>query len=218
VNLLYCDEDLLVINKPAGVPVLPEGWEADAPYLVKQLEAEFGRIWVVHRLDKVTSGVMVFARNAEAHRALNAQFEKRQAKKVYHALVLGTPRWEEKTSRQPLRVNVGHRHRTVVDERNGKSAETHFKVRQRFASSALLEAIPLTGRTHQVRVHAAALGHPLLGDLLYGAPPTDLIGRPALHACSLTFCYPPDQPARTFAAPYPNDFENAIHLLANLQK
>ncbi len=217
MNLLYCDENLLVINKPAGVPVLPEGWEADAPYLVRQLEAEFGRIWVVHRLDKVTSGVMVFARHAEAHRALNAQFEKRQAKKVYHALLVGSPHWEEKTTRHPLRANVGHRHRTVVDERAGKSAETHFTVRQRFGAATLVEAAPLTGRTHQVRVHAAAIGHPLLGDLLYGAPPTDLIGRPALHAYSLTFCFPLDEPARTFTAPYPNDFENAINLLANLQ-
>ncbi|MGC8855583.1 MAG: RluA family pseudouridine synthase [Anaerolineae bacterium] len=218
MNLLYCDENLLVINKPAGVPVLPEGWEADAPYLVKQLEAEFGRIWVVHRLDKVTSGVMVFARHAEAHRVLNAQFEKRQAKKVYHALLVGSPAWEEKTTRHPLRANVGHRHRTVVDDRNGKSAETHFKVRQHFAVATLVEAAPVTGRTHQVRVHAAAIGHPLLGDLLYGAPPTDLIGRPALHAYALTFCFPLDEPARTFIASYPNDFENAINILANLQK
>lgn len=217
MNLIYYDEDLLVINKPAGVSVLPEGWEPDAPYLVKQLQAEFGPVWVVHRLDKVTSGVIVFARNAEAHRALNQQFEKHEVKKVYHALLSGVPGWEEKTSRHPLRINVGHKHRTVVDDRNGKPAETHFKVLQRFAAGTLVEVTPKTGRTHQIRVHAAAVGYPLLGDLLYGAPPTDLIARPALHACSLTLRYPLDQPARTFTAPYPNDFENALRLLANLQ-
>jgi tRNA pseudouridine32 synthase / 23S rRNA pseudouridine746 synthase len=99
MDIIHQDEHILVIDKPAGLPVLPDGWEKDAPYLVKMLEEEFGKTWIVHRLDKVTSGVMVFARTAEAHRALNIQFEDREADKVYHAIVEGEPKWKEKTAK-----------------------------------------------------------------------------------------------------------------------
>jgi len=172
-EILFSDDHILVLNKPAGLPVLPDGWDKDAPYLVKMLEAEYGKIWIVHRLDKSTSGVIVFARNAEAHRSLNIQFEKHEVKKVYHALVEGSPKWNEHTARHPLRANVGHKHRTVVDNRSGKPSVTNFRVMRRFDGFSLLEAIPETGRTHQVRVHAAELGHPLLGDSLYGSHPTE---------------------------------------------
>jgi tRNA pseudouridine32 synthase/23S rRNA pseudouridine746 synthase len=204
------DVSLLIINKPAGIPVLPDGWEPDAPYLVQQLEAEFAKLWVVHRLDKVTSGVMVFARTAEAHRALNTQFEKHTAQKVYHALCNGVPKWDEHIARHPLRINVGHRHRTVVDHSKGKKSETHFKVLHRYESCGLLEAVPSTGRTHQVRVHAYALGYPMVGDILYSAPSTDLIARPALHALSLTLTHPDTGQRMTFETSYPADFAQAI--------
>jgi RluA family pseudouridine synthase len=205
-DILYRDEDILVINKAAGIAVLPDGWEPDSPYLVQQLEAEFSKIWVVHRLDKVTSGVMVFALNADAHRMLNKQFELHQIGKTYHALCGGVPRWEQHTARHPLRINVGHSHRTVVDHSKGKPSVTAFKVLEKFGSAALLEAEPATGRTHQVRVHAYALGYPLLGDTLYSAPPTDLIRRPALHALSLTFIHPRSAELVKFEAAYPEDF------------
>jgi len=246
MKLLHLDEHIIVLDKPAGLPVLPDGWEKDAPYLVKMLEAEYGnpstgsgqRIWIVHRLDKVTSGVIVFARNAEAHRSLNIQFEKRQVKKVYHALAEGNPKWDEHTARHHLRVDVGHKHRTIVDNRDGKPSATHFRVLERFAvgtlqATSLLEAIPETGRTHQVRVHAAELGHPLLADSVYGnvarnGPSTALrtsiphsnslagyhpapqISRPALHARSLTFTHPASGESVTFVADYPEDFAAAL--------
>ncbi len=210
MEILHRDDSLLVLNKPSGLSVLPDGWETDVPYLVKMLEERFGKIWVVHRLDKVTSGLMVFARTAEAHRALNVQFEKHQVEKIYHALANGLPAWDTRIARHPLRVNVGHMHRTKVDDRNGKPSETRFRVLGRFASHTLLEARPVTGRTHQVRVHAMALGHPLLADVLYGAPSTDLIARPALHALSLAFTHPTSQERLTFSAPYPPDFESAL--------
>ena len=219
MNILYSDEHILIINKPAGLPVLPDGWEKDAPYLVKSLEEGYGRIFIVHRLDKVTSGVMVFARDAETHRALNIQFENHQAEKVYHAIVQGNPRWDEKTAKHPLRANVGHKHRRMVDNKNGKPSETRFKVLKRFQArpeqgrgdSVLIEAKPMTGRTHQIRVHAYALGHPLLGDTLYGAEETDVIARPALHAYSLTIVMNGEPMA--FKAPYPDDFRVALERL-----
>ena len=208
-EIIHSDETILIVNKPAGLSVLPEGWDKDAPYLVKLLEEQYGKIRVVHRIDKLTSGVLVFARTAEAHRSLNIQFEKHQVEKKYHAITVGAPKWDGKIAKFPLRVNVGHKHRTMVDDKNGVRAETRFKILKRHPASALVEAAPMTGRTHQIRVHAYALGHPLLGDVLYSAPETDLIARPALHAYSLTFTHPQTSERLTFSAPYPPDFSNA---------
>jgi RluA family pseudouridine synthase len=213
MDILFEDTSLLVVDKPAGLAVLPDGWEADAPYLVKLLQADHSPLWVVHRLDKVTSGLIVFALTAEAHRSLNIQFEKHEVEKTYHALVQGNPLWEEHTARHPLRTNVGHSHRTVVDLKRGKAAETRFRVIKRGQAGAWLEAAPLTGRTHQVRVHAAALGHPLIADTLYGALPSELIGRPALHAWSLSLTHPATGERMTFSAPHPADFAKALSIL-----
>jgi RluA family pseudouridine synthase len=156
---------------------------------------------------------MVLARTAEAHRALNIQFERHEAQKVYHAICVGAPAWDEHAARHKLRINVGHSHRTAVDNSHGKPAETHFKVLKRYQDYGLIECRPATGRTHQIRVHAYALGHPLAGDILYSAPATDLIARPALHARSLTITHPLTQERLTFEAPYPADFATALSLL-----
>jgi len=213
IQILHFDEHILVINKPANLPVLPDGWEPDAPYLVKMLEEEHGKIWVVHRLDKITSGVMVFARTAEAHRELNRQFEQHEVEKIYHAVVEGVPPWDEHTARHMLQTNVGRKHRTVVVRKKGKPSETHFKVLERGQAEALVEAHPKTGRTHQVRVHLSALGFPILGDILYGAQETDLIARPALHALALTFTHPIAKERVTYSAPIPNDMQQLIERL-----
>jgi RluA family pseudouridine synthase len=210
---LFEDTDILVINKPAGIPVLPDGWEKDAPYLVKSLEEQSGKIWVVHRLDKITSGVMVFARSAEAHRSLSMQFEAHEATKIYHAIVVGSPSWEKHICRHRLRVDVGHKHRTLVDNNMGKPSEAFFRVLERYKGYSLLEAIPASGRTHQVRAHASAMGFPLLGDILYGASATDLIDRPALHAYLLSFKHPVTLERMTFSAPIPEDFQETLQNL-----
>jgi 23S rRNA pseudouridine955/2504/2580 synthase/23S rRNA pseudouridine1911/1915/1917 synthase len=217
MEILHLDEQIIVLNKPAGLSVLPEGWEPDAGYLVKMLEERFGdpstgsgQVWVVHRLDKVTSGVMVFARTAESHRELNAQFERHEVEKIYHAIVEGNPFWEEKVCKMPLRTNVGHKHRTAIDHKRGKPAETHFKILKRGQAWSLLEARPLTGRTHQIRAHLSALGYPLLGDVLYGAAETDLIARPALHALSLNFTHPLTGERVAFNAPFPQDIHRLV--------
>ena len=229
MEIIYADSSILIINKPADLSVLPEGWDKDAPYLVKLIEEKYKnpstalrqaqdassgqRVWVVHRIDKITSGIVVFALTAEAHRSLNIQFEKHEVEKEYHAIVNGVPKWEDKVTKFPLRVNVGHKHRTMVDDRNGLRSETRFKILERYQSSALVEASPMTGRTHQIRVHAYALGHPLLGDILYSAPETPVISRPALHAYSLSFTHPETGGWMTFQAVYPGDFSRALNLL-----
>jgi tRNA pseudouridine32 synthase / 23S rRNA pseudouridine746 synthase len=213
MNIIQLDKQILIVNKPPGLSVLPEGWEPDAPYLVKILEEEYDKIWVVHRLDKVTSGVIVFARTADAHRELNRQFERHEVEKVYHAMVERNPVWEQKFCKMLLRTNVGHKHRTAVDHKRGKPAETHFTVLKRGHAQALLEARPLTGRTHQIRAHLYALGSPLLGDVLYGAQKTDLIARPALHALSLTFNHPSSGERVVYSAPYPDDMRRLMDRL-----
>jgi tRNA pseudouridine32 synthase / 23S rRNA pseudouridine746 synthase len=213
LQMLLLDDTLLALNKPAGLPVQPDGWDPAAPYLLQEAQAEYGRLWIVHRLDKSTTGVILLARTAEAHRSLSMEFERHQARKIYHAIVNGLPAWQDKSARQSLWPNVGHRHRTIVDRRRGKASVTEFSVHERFQAHALLEAQPLTGRTHQVRAHAAAVGHPILGDALYGAPPTHLISRVALHALKLEFHHPTTGRLATLEAPYPDDFEQALRAL-----
>ena len=214
MKIIHEDSYLIVLDKPAGLSVLPDGWEKDSQYLLQMLEEQIGKAFIVHRLDKITSGVMVFARDPETHRALNTQFENHDAQKTYHAILEGNPKWEEKVAKHPLRSNVGHKHRTIVDDKNGKPSETRFRVIKRYPEAAFVEAKPMTGRTHQIRVHAYALGHPLVGDTLYGSgygvQEMYKITHPMLHAQSLSFIHPATNERVKFSAPHPVDFEEAL--------
>lgn len=217
MRVLYQDDYLLAIDKPAGLPTLPDGYDRAAPDVRGLLEPDFGRLWIVHRLDRGTSGVLLLARSADAHRALNAQFEAHAVRKVYHALVSGRPDWTERTLDWPLRPDGDRRHRTVIDARRGKPAVTQVRVLERLAVAALLEARPETGRTHQIRAHLAHAGYPLLGDELYG--PGESIGvlaRTALHALSIDCTHPITHQPLSIAAPYPEDFSMALAALRSL--
>ena len=216
MNIIYEDAQLIIVNKPAGLSVLPDGWEKDSEYLAKMLEEQFGKIFIVHRLDKITSGVMVFAHDAETHRALNTQFENHDAQKTYHAILEGNPKWDEKIAKHPLRSNVGHKHRTAVDDKNGKPSETRFRIIKRFEEAALVEAKPMTGRTHQIRVHAYALGHPLIEDVLYGSRDQYGFPRPMLHAQTLSFIHPATNERVKFSTPHPADFDEALNILKQM--
>lgn len=217
------DDALVVIDKPAGLLSLPDGYDPSIPYLQKLLEPEFGKLWIVHRLDRETSGVLVLARSAEAHHKLNDQFSDRQVRKTYHALVFGFPAWHETQIDSPLRKNGDRQHRTVVDYQYGKPASTSLRVLEIFNSTALIEARPHTGYTHQIRAHLASIGLPLIGDSLYGhraealiqAPPSvdHVIARVALHALEICFTHPFTGETMAFHAPYPEDFSNAIQVL-----
>ena len=216
-TILYADANLLVIDKPAGVLSIPDGYDHAVPYLGRTLEPSYGRLWVVHRLDKETSGVIVFGRNAEVHRELNKQFSEHQVAKTYHALIPGGPDWAEKVADIPLRTNVGRRNRTAVDIAKGKQALTRFRVLERYPGHTLLEAKPETGRTHQIRAHLYDLGFAILSDPLYGfGEISPFINRLALHACSLTFWHPTTGEMATFGAPYPQDFERGLTQLRSL--
>ncbi len=215
--VLFSDTSLLVVNKPAGLSTLPDGYNPTLPHVKSLLERGFGRLWIVHRLDKDTSGVLLLARSAEAHRALNTQFEQHHVIKRYHALVVGNPAWQEKSVGLPLRPNGDRRHRTVVDLQAGKPALTHLAVLERFDRHCLVEAVPETGRTHQIRAHLAALGLSIVGDRLYGGRPArlefDIYWKPGgmgLHARSLEIEHPITGEKLRFEAPYPPGWDETL--------
>jgi RluA family pseudouridine synthase len=220
LSVIFCDEHIIVVNKPAGLPTLPDGYDKAAPHLAGVLAPEFGKIWIAHRLDRGTSGVMVVARTPEAHRSLNMQFDGREVKKAYHALIVGEPPWDEYTVKLPLRADGDRKHRTVVDHGKGKPAVTHLRVLERGGAYALVEARPETGRTHQIRAHLAALRLPVLGDPLYGASVAENgpIDRTALHAHSLAFRHPATEQALSFEVPYPLDFALALSAVRSLEQ
>lgn len=203
--VLHLDDHLVGINKPSGLLSLPDGHDDSAPHLRSVLEPELGRIWIVHRLDRETSGVMIMARDANAHRSLNTQFERREVHKVYHALIVGNPTWESRSIDLSLRVDGDRRHRTIISELDAISAITDVRVMARYASTCLIEAVPRTGRRHQIRAHLSAVGHPIVADTLYGESQRADGSRLALHAFSLIFQHPITLQPQTISAPYPDD-------------
>ncbi len=226
IPILWIDDALIVVNKPSGLLTIRDGYDPQLPYLSALLSQQIGRCWVVHRLDKETSGVIVLARTPEAHRQLNGQFEQRQVTKTYHALIGGQPDWDRQTIDLTLRVNGDRRHRTVVDPQKGKPAATQVEVLERFQRHALVAAMPHTGYTHQIRAHLNAIGFPILGDSLYpgdashaGDLPPSLVPpslqRLGLHARLLQLVHPISQAPLAIEAPYYPDFEEALAWLRN---
>jgi tRNA pseudouridine32 synthase/23S rRNA pseudouridine746 synthase len=224
VRILYEDQDLLAIDKPPGRLVIP-GRVAGETSLRQQLAERHGPIWVVHRLDRGTSGVLLFARSAPAHRDLNLQFERGEPRKTYLALVTGRPpdRFEVSAGIAPARK--GRMRPVPPGDPRGKPAHTVFRVLERFEPAAgpgplaWVEALPETGRTHQIRVHLLAAGFPLAVDPDYGevGPLTGaggavLLARTPLHAARLEVRHPAGHPL-TIEAPLPEDLLAALAAL-----
>lgn len=207
--VIWEDESLLIVNKPAGLLSIHDGYHPELPNLLNILTQEFGKLWVIHRLDKETSGILIFGRTPEAHRALNELFRKRLVKKTYHAVSRHSPPWDVNDCHVPLLVNGDRQHRTVVDEKRGKPAVTYFYVHKRSRAGCLLEAQPVTGYTHQIRAHCLYLGVPILGDRLYSFPADkseSQEGRLALHAKDIVFEHPTTGQSLSLSTPYPLDF------------
>jgi tRNA pseudouridine32 synthase/23S rRNA pseudouridine746 synthase len=166
ISILFEDEDLVAANKPEGLASIPER-DKNKQSLLALLSAQLQiRLFVVHRVDKEVSGVILFAKNESAHRSLNEQFSKRAVHKTYVALAHGVIATDNGTIEKALRQFGSGR--VGVDPSRGKLSSTAFRVTRRFASSTLVDAIPLSGRRHQIRVHFYSIGHPLVGDLRYG--------------------------------------------------
>ncbi|WP_068115741.1 RluA family pseudouridine synthase [Tropicimonas marinistellae] len=188
--ILHADADLLVVDKPSGLLSVP-GKGADlADCLLARLDAAYPGTLLVHRLDRDTSGVMVFARRKSAQRHLGLQFERRHTEKRYIALVAGQPDADAGTVALPLIADWPNRPRQMVDVDRGKPAVTHWRVLERYAGSARLELRPETGRSHQLRVHLAEIGHPILGDPLYSTGAAAQSPRLMLHAEMLSLRHP----------------------------
>jgi tRNA pseudouridine32 synthase/23S rRNA pseudouridine746 synthase len=222
--VLHEDAALLVIDKPPGRLVIPGRGGAE-PSLRAELEARHGPLWVVHRLDRGTSGVLVFARTAAAHRALNLQFERGTPRKTYLALVAGIPPAELRVVDAIAPARKGRMKTVAPGDPRGKEAATAFRLVEGFparpgrAALALLEARPETGRTHQIRVHLRAAGHPLAFDPDYGeaVPLVDAAGavvlaRTPLHAARLELTHPDGGPL-SLAAPLPPDLAATLAAL-----
>lgn len=204
--VLYQDNDVIVINKPSGVISHARGrfWnEPSVASFVRQITGQYGeRAGIVHRLDRATSGVMICAKTSDAMKYLQKQFADRTVTKTYQAVVSGNVLPEEAVIDVPIERNP-KAPATFRAGANGKSAQTHYKVIAVDKNTTLLQLTPKTGRTHQLRVHAAHIGHPIVGDALYGGEHYD---RLLLHASSLTLKLPRNDEFHTFTAPIPEEF------------
>ena len=250
LDVLYEDDALLVINKPAGLLVLPDRWDPHKSTAIKLVQAyiqaqrramgqaweDEPRVWVVHRLDKETSGVLVLAKSAGPHAALSQQFEHGQVRKSYLALVRGHVLRTEGIIKLPIGAHPSRAGLMAVRHRHGKSAVTRYAVLERFRGFTLLDVQPETGRTHQIRVHLSAIRHPLAIDPLYGscegmflsalkpafqrkgdAEERPLIDRLTLHAQALQLIHPVHGGIVRWMAPLPKDFAAVLRNLRRFQ-
>ncbi len=236
LRIIYEDQDILVIDKPPGIPVIPDRWDAQKLNAIDMLYSQIQKnsstseqkIWVVHRIDQDTSGLVIFAKNSESHRMLNRSFFSATVKKFYLAIVQGCP--EKPDGRIDYALSPQKKGRVLVDP-TGKKAITIYRVVEKFSRYSVLEVNPVTGRTHQIRVHLTAIGHPLVVDPLYTAKTqfgiTDLkryarilteevpalISRLTLHAMKLKIMHPITKTEMEFTAEIPKDMQAILKAL-----
>jgi 23S rRNA pseudouridine1911/1915/1917 synthase len=229
LKIIFEDKDILVINKPAGMvthpaPGNPAGTLVNAvlgylPELKKS--AEDLRPGLIHRLDKDTSGVMVITKNEKAQDFLARQLKEGKFQKKYWAVVFGIPKKKEGEIDLPIGRNQRDRKKMAVirnEKLRRRSARTIYRLIEEFNSASLLEVQIITGRTHQIRVHLLAIGHPVLGDQTYTKKKTNLIGRQALHAKKLGFIHPTSKKFLEFEAELPQDMKELLEKLRDLKK
>lgn len=235
-TILHEDADLILVNKPSGLLTIPDRFDATKPNLQAQLAEQFGTIYVVHRLDRETSGVICFARNEAAHRNLSIQFEQREVEKIYYALVEGrlAAGGEIDESIAPHPFIKGK----MIAHKRGKASLTLYKSIERFKNYTLAEVSIKTGRTHQIRVHFSAIGHPLAIDSVYGRKETfllsevkrkrynigkgqeerPLMSRTTLHAYHLQVTHPSTGEKLEVEAPLHKDFSAVLKQLRKWAK
>jgi RluA family pseudouridine synthase len=229
--IIYEDDALLVFDKPSGLLVAPDRWDKRRENLMALVHAKLGHgVANVHRLDADTSGVLLCTKTKAALDFLSGQFQAKTAEKVYHALVAGAAAPDEFTVELALREDEGRPGLIRAVKKGGKPSVTRFRVLERFAGFTWMECRPLTGRTHQLHVHLAASGLPILNDVFYGNATRlllsglkrgykghrnerPLISRLALHASELTVTHPETRERMTLRAPLPKEFTVALKYL-----
>jgi tRNA pseudouridine32 synthase/23S rRNA pseudouridine746 synthase len=203
-EVVYADEELMIVAKPTGLLSVPGRGEDKQDCLIARLQTDWPGARIVHRLDRDTSGLLVVARNADSHRELSRQFQDREVGKRYIALVLGQLSDAHGNITLPIRYDPPTKPRHVVDLENGQPSLTEWHLLKQHEEYARVALIPHTGRSHQLRVHMLAIGHPMLGDALYApenARPEGM--RLCLHAESLSFTHPTQGHRLSFHYPAP---------------
>lgn len=204
LNILYQDDDILVLDKPSGLLSVPGKAPEHRDSLQLRAQRVFPTATVVHRLDMATSGIMLMAMNKASHRHLSRQFEQRLTSKTYFARVYGQPEPSAGSVDLPLICDWPNRPKQMVDHQRGKHALTHFEVTEEHSNWSLVKLTPVTGRSHQLRVHMLSLGHPILGDRLYAHEAAlKMADRLQLHAHQLSFTHPVSETSLNFISPLP---------------
>jgi 23S rRNA pseudouridine1911/1915/1917 synthase len=231
LDIVMQDDDIVVVNKPAGMVIYPAAGHTSGT-LLNALIAKCGRLastgaplrpGVVHRLDKETSGLIIFAKNDKAYLNLIKQFKERGIEKHYMALIYGAPKGDRGEINDAIGRSVSDRKKMSTRTRRGKEAVTRFEVIKRFKGASLIKARLITGRTHQIRVHFADAGHPVLGDKTYGKKTAMRHGqkiitfpRQMLHAYSLKFKHPSTVEFIELSSPMPDDMKKAVEELEDV--
>ena len=223
LDIVYEDSDIIVVNKSRGMVVHPAAGNSGGTLVnallwqCKDLSDINGvrRPGIVHRIDKDTTGLIAVAKNNAAHLSLAAQLQDHSMARVYYAIAEGETRESSGTVRAPIGRHETDRKKMCVNLKNGKEAVTHFEVLERFGSCMLVKCRLETGRTHQIRVHMAYIGHPVAGDPVYGPRNKRGLAGQALHAGSLTLRHPSTGEQMTFEAPLPEDFRGLLETLRN---
>jgi 23S rRNA pseudouridine1911/1915/1917 synthase len=240
LDIIHEDSELIILNKQPGILVHPARGNTHGTlvnalvFYSESLSSGLGefRPGIVHRLDKDTTGVMIVTKNDSAQWKIAKQFEKRQVKKTYLAIVHGTPELNADRIKAPLGVHPKIREKYAIRLETGKEAITFYETKEPFRGFSLLELTPKTGRTHQIRVHLSYIKHPIVADNMYGGklvyqwqlkdeePATEepIIDRVALHAYSIAFKHPKTEKEVKFEAPLPNDMQNLLNLLRKYRK
>lgn len=245
IHILYEDDFILVIDKPAGILSIPDHWNKEKKNMREvlnryvQKEQGLEQIYVVHRLDKETSGVMIFAKNAQAHKKLNIAFQEGNVHKNYLALISGHLKEKEGVIDAPISRKMIKGGRKFIDEKKGLPSQTHYKVLEEFRLFSLVEAKPITGRMHQIRLHFSYIGHPLAIDTRYHNKDKNAIyitdikkgarikrdqelrpimNRLTLHASTIEFEHPETGASMMFKADLPKDFRSLLSLLQKWNK
>ncbi len=237
LDIIFEDDDLVILNKPALLLTIPDRHSAEKPNLLTMLNKKYGKIFIVHRLDKETSGIILFAKNATAHRTMSIAFEKRHVEKTYLALVEGKMLQEEGVIDKPLAPSMTRYNKMVIAKR-GKASKTSYKILEKFKYYTLVEANIHSGRLHQIRVHLTSIGYPLAIDFLYGnktefklsfikkkrlnlskhEEERPLMTRTTLHAYTLSIYHPTTNERLTFKAELHKDFRAVIAQLRKWNK